>query len=275
MIIGCTYDEKVFNIEKLKSAISKGLKSIEISPDLSILSKSEYIDIIEFAVKYDLKINYHIPYFASARYNQKKMISNRDLVLEKYDEFYYLLSEFNKIYTSESIIVYHGEDFNLNEDKEYERTKEIIEYGLKKIGDLNLNCKIAIETIRGGLKRKIGDNHQDLLYIVEEIDSENLGICLDLCHDLMNSFPYDSIYSKNFLEKIIYIHAHGIDISNNLAHISILKSKLNLLDKIIFLNNYKSSFILNIELLSDYTGSSFFKDLFSDIKILNKIIEDI
>ncbi len=279
MILGFTYDEKIFNKENrelLLKAEALGLKSLELSPDLNIMSKEEYEDVMRFAEKENLGIHYHIPYFASEYYSPKYLISDEETVLKKYDEFFGLLKDLDDIYSNKSTVILHGEDFLPPEDKSYERTEKIVRYCLQKIEELNLDFRVAIETLRGGKKRIVGDCHEDLLYLMDKVDSERFGICLDICHDCMNTFPYKPFYSEKFLKNLIHVHAHGIDLSDNNPHISIIKSSVNFMDIILFLKERKPELNLNIELLSDYSGDeTYISDLFFDLHILDSLITPI
>lgn len=276
MFIGATYDEKMFNetnFDILLKAIELGLNSIELSPDSSILSIEEYKKILLFCKEKKLNINYHIPYFADNLYNIKSLISDKENVLKKYDEFFYNIKKFSNNALNKSTIVLHGEEFLPFEDKSYERTEFLINYCLNKIKELDLNVNIAIETLRRSDKKFIGDCHEDIFYLINKIDSNNFGICLDICHDSMNYFPYKPFYTELFLDKLFYIHAHGIEIQKNNPHISLVKSSINFMDIILFLKERRPELTINIELLSNNCGKeSYFSDLLFDIHILNSII---
>lgn len=278
MNIGITYDEKFFNkdnMDLILKAKQLGVKSLEIVPDLEIMDVEEYMNIIKFANQNSLDINFHIPNFKSELYNPKSLLFDKDKTYKKYDDFFNLLSKLvaNHKSAKPSVLVIHGEDFELSENKSVDRTKLIIEYCLKKIKELNLNILLGIETLRRSDKKRVGDNHEEILSLINSIkDNEKLGICLDICHDSMNTFPNPSYYSDEFLEKLIYIHLHGIDLYKNNAHTSIMKSSVNFLNPVLFLNENTNNLTLNLELLMDNIGESYISDLFYDLSILNKIL---
>lgn len=282
MNLGFTYDEKAFNMnntELLIKAKELGLKSLELVPDENIMSKEEFSELAKFAFKNDIKISFHVPNFISDLYDPKSLIYREEEVYKKYDEMFNIVERVltEDKSTQNSVLVLHGEDFLLTEKKDYSRTKKIIEYCLKKTEEKNLNLTIAIETLRADSKNRIGEEHQELLDLINSIDSDKfdtskLGICLDICHDSMNRFPYKSMYSDEFIEKIVYIHAHGIDLSSNNAHISLIKSSVNFLDSILFLKENTDDLTLNLELLSAHIGETYLSDLFFDLHILNSIL---
>jgi len=72
MKLGFTFDEKILNKisteELLLKAKTNNIKSIELSPDENILSKSKYLNIAKTANENDILLNYHVPYFANDIY---------------------------------------------------------------------------------------------------------------------------------------------------------------------------------------------------------------
>ncbi len=300
MNLGFTYDEKIFNSDNrdlILKAKELGLKSLELVPDRKIMSEDEFIELAAFANENNIRINFHVPNFLSDLYDPKSIKYRKDEVFNKYDDMFSIIKKILSVSEKQqeqlsisalnsdsftkkqidSVLVLHGEDFLLTEDKEYSRTKELLEHCLKRIDENDLNLKIAIETLRADSKNRIGENHEELLDLINSIDSkkyntDKLGICLDICHDSMNRYPFKSMYSDNFLEKIIYLHAHGIDLSCNNAHISLVKSSVNFLDSILFLKENTDNLTLNLELLSDHIGDTYLSDLFFDLHILNSII---
>lgn len=276
MKLGCTYDEKVLKSDNYKDIVSKaiklGLGALEISPDKSIMTKEEYVEIVKFANSKGLDVNYHVPYFASDSYDIRKLKTKKDLVMAKYDEMFDLIEALQAENKRSAILVIHGEEFEADEDKSLKNTVEMIRHFIETIGNRELNIKLALETVKSGSKLKVGDNHKEILDILKRVDSSRLGICLDICHDSMGAFPNKSMFSEKFLKNILYVHAHGIDMSTNSSHISIVKSSVNFLDTIMFLKENKPDITLNIEILSDFTNETYLSDLFFDLHVLGRIL---
>ena len=111
------------------------------------------------------------------------------------------------------------------------------------------------------------------LDIVKYFKSDNLGICWDITHESFNYYPNEIPIGKEFLEHVIYCHLHGISINKRISHIALKNSEINFNHIIKYLNEINFTKIINLELLINYCGDSYYSDLISDIHYLTNLFE--
>lgn len=277
MKLGFTFDEKALENISIDEWISKskvlGAEAIEISPDKNIMPLSAYLEIARSASKFEIEINYHIPYFASEYYSVESFFKYPSASESKYDEFLSILDEISKIKDgSNSTIVVHGEEFSSPSEKNLEGTVIFLKYLSDAIRARNLKVKIALETLRLGHTEKAGNSRSEILTILKEVNDDRVGICLDICHDSLNYFPCKPPLDSAFYKSVIYAHVHGFDFVSGKNHLGLLKSQLNHIDQILLLQKIKPDITLNLESLSDFTGNSYLDELFLDIESIYKLL---
>lgn len=275
MKIGFTLDEKELKNISVKEWIEKsyslGARAIELSPDLEVMDLESYLEIAKTAGSLDMDLNFHIPYFASELYNIKGFFNKKEKALIKYEEFFNILEKVKEFSSDrESVIVVHGEEFDLNEKKNFQSTLDFLNYLLHALSAKGLNHRVAIESLRLSEKEKVGNSRSELLYLISLVKDARLGICLDICHDSMNYFPSKVPHNSSFYENIIYAHIHGYDLANGKNHIDVLSSSISYMREISYIKKIKPDLTLNIESLSDFVGSSYLSKLFKDIEFLKK-----
>lgn len=279
MNLGFTFDEKILKIKHYKQVFDDvklyNIHSIELSPDLKIMSFKEYDDITSYATEKNIKTNFHIPYFADNLYNCCNLDYNKKNILKKYEEFIKLISNLTLPSDYNPIITIHGTNYNdfNNKKSAFNSTIYIIDWLLNFIKKNNFNCKLAIETLNKESIRRIGDNRDELLNIVKYFKSDNLGICWDVTHESFNYYPNEIPIEKEFLEHVIYCHLHGISINNRVSHIALKNSEINFNHIIKYLNDINFTKIINLELLINYCGDSYYSDLINDIHYLTNLFE--
>lgn len=277
MKLGFTFDEKAISRISISDWISKsyslGARAIELAPDKSILPASQYLEIAHLAAELDMELNYHIPYFASKYYSVSGFYGDVDEGKKAYTGLVELLEQISLVTgNSESTIVVHGEEFASSSKKSLGRTIELMEYISSLLESKNLNHRVAIESLGLGSTEKVGSSRPELLEILDGLSGDRFGICLDICHDSMNYFPSKPNSDRDFYEKIIYSHIHGFDFSTGNKHLSFSNSQINFLEQVLALKQIKPETTLNIESLSDFTGSSYLEELFCDISALSKLV---
>ena len=82
----------------------------------------------------------------------------------------------------------------VNETRE-EGLNNII-YVLKEVLKENINVKILLETM-AGKGNELGINISELKYIIDNVNNDNIGVCLDTCH--LNDAGYDLNNFDNYL----------------------------------------------------------------------------
>jgi len=85
---------------------------------------------------------------------------------------------------------------------------------------------------------------------------------------MANKYPNNTI-DIDILDSVIYSHLHGVNLSDNISHISLLKSDINFNDTIKLLKNKNIPIIL--ELLVSYCNNTYLDDLFNDINYVNNV----
>lgn len=120
------------------------------------------------------------------------------------------------------IVLHPGSHVGLGEEKGLNN----IVFALKEILKSDNDVKILLETM-AGKGSELGKNIDELKYIIDSVNSENLGVCLDTCHlhdsgvDLNN---FDS-YLKEFDEKIGIDKIGCIHVNDSLNIISSHKDR--------------------------------------------------
>ncbi len=120
------------------------------------------------------------------------------------------------------IVLHPGSHVGLGEEAGLDN----IVFALKEILKTKTNVKILLETM-AGKGSELGKTIDELKYIIDNVNSDNLGVCLDTCHlndsgiDLTN---FDS-YLKDFDKKIGINKIGCIHINDSLNPISSHKDR--------------------------------------------------
>ncbi len=121
-----------------------------------------------------------------------------------------------------NIVLHPGSHVGLGEEKGLNN----IVFALKEILSVDKGVKILLETM-AGKGSELGKTTDELKYIIDNVNSNNLGVCLDTCHlhdsgvDL-NSFD---LYLKEFDEKIGINKIGCIHVNDSLNVISSHKDR--------------------------------------------------
>ena len=121
-----------------------------------------------------------------------------------------------------NIVLHPGSHVGLGEEKGLDN----IVFALKEILNVDKGVKILLETM-AGKGSELGKTTDELKYIIDNVNSNNLGVCLDTCHlhdsgvDLNN---FD-LYLKEFDEKIGINKIGCIHINDSLNIISSHKDR--------------------------------------------------
>ena len=122
----------------------------------------------------------------------------------------------------ENVVLHPGSHVGLGEEKGLNN----IIYALKKVLKDSKNVNILLETM-AGKGSELGKTTDELKYIIDNVNSTNLGICLDTCHlndsgiDINN---FDS-YLEDFDKKIGISKIKCIHINDSLNDISSHKDR--------------------------------------------------
>ena len=277
MNLSFTLDEKVFadiSPEKLiEKARDRNVSSFELSADTDILSLDKYKEIVSIVSSNGLELNYHVPYFANEVYELKHFSLYEDKLKEKYLTFLNLLENFQCSLNNNPIIVVHGCDYIEGEkSKAMDDNLKFLDWMLNIVSKRNLPFTIALETLRKGDIRNTLDSRDDVFNILNSFKSDNLKICWDMCHDKLNFHPDKTPISEDFLKHVVYCHVHGHNLKEDISHVSLVKSDIEYSKEINELLKYDFSGCINIEILSNFTKSTYLDDLFKDIDYMNKYI---
>jgi sugar phosphate isomerase/epimerase len=278
MNIGFTLDEKIFDRippnELLFKTNEMGASSIEVSPDKTVLPGNTYCEIAKLCDELNIETNYHVPYFAhDFLYEIMNFNEYRKDIKCKYESLVSIISDMQSIICKPSILTIHGAVYkdSANKEKALYNTLSFLDWYLNFLDKKNIQLELAIETLNKN-EAAIGSSREDIVYISSEFKGSQLGVCLDICHDSFNYYPGKAPLDNAFYENIIYSHIHGIDIKKSISHIALKKSDIDFKEQIDFLlqNNY--SRIINLELLVNFCGDSYLKDLFNDIDYIKNLI---
>lgn len=144
----------------------------------------------------------HAPYIINLANNQKEDSYNFSIN--------FLKQEIKRceILGVKTIVLHPGSHVGLGEEKGLEN----IVFALKKVLNEECNVSIALETM-AGKGSELGTNLDQLEYIIKNVNSKNLKLCLDTCHlhdsgvDISKFDEYlDKLDSKIGIEKIVCIH---------------------------------------------------------------------
>ena len=112
MKLSFTLDEKIFSDispEKLiEKASNQGISSLELAPDIDVLSLEAYKNIINIMSDKKLNANYHVPYFANEIYELEHFEFFESKLKDKYLSFLNLLEVFQENLNNKPAIVIHG-----------------------------------------------------------------------------------------------------------------------------------------------------------------------
>lgn len=113
----------------------------------------------------------HAPYIINLANDAKK--ENYDFAIN------FLKQELNRCETLgiKNIVLHPGSHVGLGEEKALDN----IVYALKQILDKKRYTNILIETM-AGKGSEVGKNIDEIKYIIDNVNSDNLGVCLDTCH---------------------------------------------------------------------------------------------
>lgn len=277
MKLSFTLDEKIFNDispEKLiEKAINKGVSSLELGPDVEVLSLETYKNIINIMSSNNLEANYHVPYFANEIYELEHFTLYENKLKDRYTSFLNLLEVFQEDLSNKPVIVIHGSDYTEDEKPQaMNNTLRFLDWMLNNITKRNLPFTLAIETLRKKEVRNTLDNKEDIFFILDSFKSDHLKICWDMCHDKLNSFPKETVVNKMFLDNVVYGHIHGHNLKDDVSHTSLVKNDLDYIKQLELLkaNGFKGT--MNIELLSNFSKSTYLEDLFNDIEYMKRFI---
>lgn len=177
-------------------------------------------------------------------------------------------------------IVFHAFDY-YNESEKYKK----INYFIEIFSDLcdyakEYNFEILLETLSKNHPKgnHIGDDIDELEFIINNINKTNFGICWDMGHTRTNFIEnnFNKYLTNNILSKIKFAHIHNFYIQDNIIKIDHLPlTNVELLkDEIKFLYNkgYKGIYLneTNIENLKE--NFLIYKE---SIKNLNSILNNI
>lgn len=162
------------------------------------------------------KVIVHAPYIINLANNQKK---------ESYDfSINFLKQEIDRcnMLGIKNIVLHPGSHVGLGEKVGLDN----IVFALKIVLEKDLDVKILLETM-AGKGSELGKTTDELKYIIDNVNSKNLGVCLDTCHlndsgvDISN---FDS-YLKNFDKKIGINKIGCIHVNDSLNNINSKKDR--------------------------------------------------
>ncbi len=134
------------------------------------------------------KVIVHAPYIINLANNTK---------IESYDfAINFLKQEINRCEKLgiRNIVLHPGSHVGLGEEKALDN----IVNALKIIYDRERNVNILLETM-AGKGSEVGKNLDELKYIIDNVDSKNIGVCLDTCH--LNDSGIDINDFDNYLDE--------------------------------------------------------------------------
>ena len=121
-----------------------------------------------------------------------------------------------------NIVLHPGSHVGLGEEKGLNN----IVFALKQVLDVPRSVNILLETM-AGKGSELGKNIDELKYIIDNANSDNIGVCLDTCHlndSGIHINEFDN-YIKEFDEKIGISKIKCIHINDSLNEISSHKDR--------------------------------------------------
>lgn len=283
MILSATFDEqilKTLSIEQwLDFCLMQNLKSLEFSPDPSVLPFEVYKTLIKKQRDSSITTSFHVPYFS--KYFDESGI-NYDLAYQtiNFNNFkwkYNTLLDYIVLSEQETQLTLHGAkrfetDGILATDKSRDRTWSAIDYLLNLIEHRKIPLKLNIE-LSGPESPTYLTQRSELTETIDKFEGSSLQICWDLTHDYSHQ-PLIESPSTNFLNAVGHVHIHGIDKTQK-KHMSLNTSSLDFKPAIQILNNssYSKAVVLEILMHSYAKSDNYLKTLAVDLKLLSNLIK--
>ncbi len=263
--IGFTFDEKVlkdYEIEAFFNTLPKdSIDSIELAPDTSLLSLSTYKELGKYMETINGSLNFHVPHFVNS--NHFDFSSNKSVIIEHYTKLLSIIESLRQYSVKIPKLVLHGATIKLaDSNKAFDDTLYMSDYLLNFIEKKNLDIDLSFETLPKD-SLCIGRSRQEVSKVIDEFKTSRLKICWDLCHDFYNYGKY-ILPDKDFIKNTNYTHIHGKD---NVKHLSVKKY----FDYNLFLKKINLDQTINIELLKDLCGKTYYEDLKNDLTLFKSI----
>lgn len=265
--VGFTFDEKILMDYELESFFDllpqNSVQSVELSPDLSLLPLSTYKDIGKYIEKKNGDLNFHVPYFVNQ--NNFDFSGDKNVITKYYTKLLSIIESLRQYSVKIPSLVIHGATINSeNDSKSLNDTLVMIDYLLNFISKKNIDIELSFESL-SNTSNMIGRSRDEVLRIINEFKSKKLQICWDLCHDYFNYNDY-FLPDDNFIDGVNYVHIHGKN-KDGIKH----TSTKDHFDYSTFFNNHSFTQTINIEILKDLCGPSYYSSLYQDIKLLNSL----
>jgi sugar phosphate isomerase/epimerase len=261
MKIGIPFEEKLLEQYTLSDYLKKlkalSIDFVEVALNFDAYSIEFYSDVLRLFRNNDIKIHYHLPHF----YNQQLDLTNFCANNPAFDLFLYQLKKVHPINQASTIVIHGAKYEHQDKSAAYQKTLEAIEYLLNFFEVNNLPLTIALETLNAKKHKVIGDNREDILSIVETINSPAVGICWDITHDFLTLETFKTP-TEAFLDKILHLHIHGV---NEKDHLSLAQSTIDFKEHLKLINTQLNNVPITIELLG---STHFFQEITNSLPFL-------
>lgn len=245
MILGITFEEKILKEIKLKEYMDlfsfHGITSLELAPNFIDYDTDFYFKIFQEMKKNSIQFNFHLPSFI----DEKLSIDNFNENNKKYYiDYFKKLNQVFDLKNNSANVVFHGAKYeDITKTEAINKTVSFIGFMLNFFYKNTYQLTLSIETLNKNKNKIIGDSRNDLMRVLDIVDSTQLKICWDITHDFLNF--NEILYPEGqILNAISHCHVHGF--KDNKSHLSLSK-KPQLFPAIKFAK--KNNIPINIELL--------------------------
>lgn len=243
---------------------------VELSPEKRAASLALYRQVKKRLEQHQLKYQCHVPYFIHpSDYSINSLSNTKQKIVNTFENWFTLTESMRYDDQIVPIIIHPGYCDSSTQSPE-DMTARFIEMMLNLLHRLGLNhhYTLALENLPVRRYTSFGTSLDGLLAFRKRFFHTNqLAICLDLCHYEVNKDPSLIDYAL-----IDLYHIHQFDPQLEADHLSLQKTHLDFSKHYeAFKKNQTAS--LNLELLL-YAESKYTENLNKDLRLLHQCLKD-
>lgn len=271
-------DYNTMDFEQFKKYLNKfkqaGIHSFDFYTSMFLQNDNKLKSLITYLKQENIKFTFHYNCSGIIGYNNLLEQYKADLtrvrnVLKTHDINY------------ETTIVFHALKYNTEFEKYNHLLNQIEVFNSLCEFAKDLNFKILIETLSHNhpVGNHIGDDIDELEFLLTNINSNNFGICWDMGHTRLNHIEKNTPIglTKKIISSVKFTHIHNFAISNKqtidhlpFSNFELQKEEINHLIK----NGYKGIYSIEIPTINLKENVLIYIDNIVNLKNMIKDMED-
>lgn len=271
-----TFEEKILKELSLEKYVeylnTRSIDGLEVAMHDKLLEFDTYMDLAKLCEKSSIALNYHVADFVVEGEYEIADIRDASFIKDNFIKYYdniLRLMEYANI-DSKATITFHGaKAYDKDYKKAYDNTLYFSDFSLNLFEKRNLPFKLSCESLNSNIIT-FGDSRIDLVKLMTQFESNNLGICWDIIHD-RNNFVSDFLMPDDlFYSYVNNVHVHGSRkvLATIEDHIPLHESEIDLDNYIHYLNSHDYKYALTHELLA-FRCKNYKNDLDKDLDLLS------